>query len=151
MTKTKLPTPRKRRACPGVACFGVRYVRIKPRRRRGLAADGAGATRAAGTQLNWSPLQRVDEVGVHRVRGLHRAVDLALGLPEVPGGLDVVIDLSGTAPGAHDLLAFLQIEQREGFQVCLHIVRGLTGDLGHDAESLCGVLLEPVEGVVVGL
>src|SRR2546422_246034 len=107
MTKTKLPTPRKRRACPGIACFGVRYVRIKPRRRRGLAADGAGATRAAGTRLNWSPLQRVDEVGVHRIRWLHRAVDLSLGLPEIAGGLDVVIDLAGGALGAHDLLALL--------------------------------------------
>src|SRR6184192_3674280 len=86
---------------------------MKPRRRRGRAADGTGATRAAGTRLNWSPLQRVDEVGVHRVRRLHRAVDLSLGFPEITGGLDVVVDLSGGALRAHDRLARLQIEQRE--------------------------------------
>src|SRR5213593_3468558 len=100
---------------------------MKPRRRRGPTADGAGATRAAPTRLNWSPLQGVDEVGVHRVRWLHRAVDLALGLPEVPGGLDVVVDHAGIALGAHDLLALLQIEQGERFQICLHVVRSLTG------------------------
>src|SRR5207245_8872776 len=122
ITNTKLPIARISRARPGMACFGVRYVRIKPRRRRGVTADGAGATRAAGTRLNWSPLQRVDEVGVDRVRWLHRAVDLSLGLPEISGGLDVVIDFAGTALGAHDRLARLQIEQRAGLAVRLHIV-----------------------------
>src|SRR5437879_6740473 len=112
---------------------------MKPRRLRGPTAGGAGTTRAARTRLNWSPLQRVDEVGVHRVSGLHRAVDLALGLPEVPGSFDVVVDLSGIALRAHDLLALLQIEQGERFQICLHIVRGLAGGLTHDAESLCVV------------
>src|SRR2546426_1417168 len=135
-TKTKLPIARVSRARPGMACFGVRYVRIKPRRRRGPAVVGAGATWAAGTRLNWSPLQRVDEVGVHRIRWLHRAVDLSLGLPEITGGLDVVIDLAGRALGAHDLLALLQIEQRERFQVCLHIVRALARGFGHDAQCL---------------
>src|SRR6266566_787884 len=124
---------------------------MKPRRRRGPTAGGAGATRAAPTRLNWSSLQRVDEVGVHRVRGLHRAVDLALGLPEITGGLDVVVDLSRITLGAHDLLALLQIEQGERIEIGLHIVRGLAGGLAYDAQSLCGVLLEPVEGVVVGL
>src|SRR3989442_5212916 len=150
-TKTKLPIARVSRARPGMACFGVRYVRTKPRRRRGLAADGAGATRAAGTRLNWSPLQRVDEVGVHRVRWLHRAVDLSLGLPEITRGLDVVVDLARAALGSHDRLARLQIEQRERFQVRLHIVRGLACRFGNDAESFGRVLLEPVEGVVVRL
>src|SRR5437773_2741258 len=74
---------------------------MKPWRRRGSAADGAGATRAAGARLNGSPLQRVDEVGIHRIHGLHRAVDLPLGFPEVAGGLDVVVDLAGTALGSH--------------------------------------------------
>src|SRR6266699_2840633 len=124
---------------------------MKPRRRRGPTAGGAGATRAAPTRLNWSSLQRVDEVGVHRVRGLHRAVDLALGLPEITGGLDVVVDLSRITLGPHDLLALLQIEQGERIEIGLHIVRGFAGGLAHDAESFCGVLLEPVEGVVVGL
>src|SRR5947209_10402706 len=150
-TTTKLPIARVSRARAGMACFGVRYVWIKPRRRRGLAADGAGATRAAGTRLNWSPLQRVDEVGVHRIRWLHRAVDLSLSLPEITRGLDVVIDLARGALGAHDLLALLQVEQRERFQVCLHIVRALGSGFGHDAQGLRRVLLEPVEGVVVGL
>src|SRR5439155_23192211 len=117
---------------------------MKPRRRRGPTAGGAGATRAAPTRLNWSSLQRVDEVGVHPVRGLHRAVDLALGLPEVSGSFDVVVDLSRIALGAHDLLALLQIEESERGQVRFHIVRGLTGGLAHDAESFSGVLLEPV-------
>src|SRR3989442_11284564 len=149
--KTKLLTARVSGAGPGMACLGVRYVRIKPRRRRGLAADGAGAIRAAGTRLNWSPLQRVDEVGVHRVRWLHRGVDLSLRLPEITCGLDVVIDLARGALGAHDLLALLQVEQRERVQVCLHIVRALGSGFGHDAQGLRRVLLEPVEGVVVGL
>src|SRR6267378_3780315 len=135
-TNTKLPIARVSRARPGMACFGVRYVRIKPRRRRGLAADGAGATRAAGTRLNWSPLQRVDEVGVHRIRWLHRAVDLSLGLPEITGGLHVVVDLSGTALCAHDRLARLQIEQRERLEVRLHLVRSFTRGLRHDAQTL---------------
>src|SRR5437773_12518501 len=102
---------------------------MKPRRRRGPTADGAGAIRAAGTRLNWSPLQRVDEVGVHRVRGLHRAVDLSLGLPEITGSFDVVIDLSRIALGAHDLLALLQIEESECDELRFHIVRGLSGCL----------------------
>src|SRR6266581_6490489 len=116
---------------------------MKPRRRGGPTAGGAGATRAAPTPFNWSPLQRVDEVGVHRVRGLDRAVDLALGLPEVAGSFDVVVDLSRIALGAHDLLALLQIEEGERIEIGLHIVRGLAGGLAHDAQSLCGVLLEP--------
>src|SRR6266480_2753004 len=143
---TKLPTARIRRARPGIACFGVRYVRMKPRRRRGSAADGAGPTRAAGMRLNGSPLQRVDEVGIHRIHRLHRAVDLPLGFPEVAGRLDVVVDLAGTALGSHDLLALLQIEEREGVEVGLHVVRRLAGGLGHDPKSFRGVLLEPVEG-----
>src|SRR6266849_632386 len=136
-TTTKLPIARVSRARPGMACFGVRYVRIKPRRRRGLAADGAGATRAAGTRLNWSALQRVDEVGVHRIRWLHWTVALSLGLPEITGGLDVVIDLPGIALRTHDLLALIQIEQRERAQIRLHVVRRLTRGLRHDAQSLC--------------
>src|SRR5438309_845346 len=102
---------------------------MKPRRRRGRAADGTGATRAAGTRLNWSPLQRVDEVGVHRVRRLNRAVDLSLGFPEITGGLDVVVDLSGGALRAHDRLARLQIEQRERVEVRLHVLRALVREL----------------------
>src|SRR5438552_8848097 len=100
MTKTKLPTARISRARPGMACFGVRYVRMKPGRRRRAAADGAATTRAAGTRLNWPPLQRVDEVGIHRVDGLYRSLDLSLCFPEITGGLDVVVDLAGAVLGA---------------------------------------------------
>src|SRR5256885_7959767 len=124
---------------------------MKPGRRRGAAADGAAATRAAGTRLNWPPLQRVDEVWIHRVDGLYRAVDLPLCFPEITGGLDIVVDLAGTVLGAHDLLSLRQIEQRERSEVRLHIVRGLARGLGDDSETLCVVLLEPVEGVVVRL
>src|SRR5207245_651877 len=133
-----------------MACFGVRYVRRKPWRRIGAAADGAWAARVAPTRLiGLLYLQGVDEVGIDRALGLDRRIDLSQRLPEVTGRLVVVGDLPRVALGPHDGLTGLEVEQRERVEVGLHVLGLLLGRFAHDVQAVVRVLLEPAARVVV--
>ena len=60
---TKLPMPRLTTVGRGIACFGVRYVRSNPRRRRCTLAVLAGAAWVAGTRSLTSPYKLLMKLG----------------------------------------------------------------------------------------